>query len=175
MRHSDINQRPPKVLILVSLTLSLVLLSSCGFQLRGLDVSLLESVSVSSPPEIAATRRALQKELAVHDVAIVPRAPGVVHLAINDERSIRRPVSTTASIDAAQYELRLEADISASKDDAVLIPTATLVSERIYSVDSLNLSGSHEEQTILLSEMRTELAQHMIRRLEAVAIDKGGP
>jgi len=51
-------------------------------------------------------------------------------------------------------------------------PTS-LSAERIYSVDSLNLSGSYEEQQILMTEIRRELAGMVDRRIEAW-LDKEG-
>ena len=42
--------------------------------------------------------------------------------------------------------------------DEVIFTDITLAAERIYSVDTGNLSGSYEEQQILMQEIRGELA-----------------
>ena len=99
---------------------------------------------------------------------VVPAAPGVLAVRLLGERSMRRSVATTRTIDAAEYELRLELDVSVSLDGVLLLEKGTLIEERVYSVDKVNLSASVEEQTIVLAEMRSALARKLIRRIEAV-------
>ena len=43
----------------------------------------------------------------------------------------------------------------------------TVVTERNYTFDSSSLFGSNEEETILLEEMREDLALQIIRRVDA--------
>ncbi len=146
------------------------LIAGCGFQLRGTVAPLdIGSVKVSSSPEFAPVRSAFVNGLSAQNVVVVSGAASSdMLIEILDVRNYRRPVSTTQAVDAAEYELRQEVDItiSTSGDD---VTEATLVSERIYSVDSLNLSGSYEEQRMLQREMHDELARMMMRRLEALS------
>ncbi len=144
------------------IVLSTVLLSSCGFQLRTSDVSHLDAVQVTG--ELSATSRAFRTALGEYGVESSPDAEVIIR--IDDERSYRRPIATTANIDTAEYELRIEVDVTFTTRSKTV--TATLVSERVYSVNRGNLSGSYEEQNTLLREMRTELSGLMIRRLEAL-------
>lgn len=153
----------PLIVLFVSL-----LLTGCGFQLRGTDIGALDAISLSGSVP-AETRRVLRRSLEDYGVETVAAAPGIVNVQLLDERSSRRPVATSARIDAAQYELRLELDINLVLNGKSLGQPASLSAERIYSVDSLNLSGSYEEQQILLAEIRSELAGMIIRRVEAVA------
>ena len=148
------------------------LLTSCGFQLQGMDISRLESLSLSGPVS-GDMRRALEQTLEDYRVATVAAAPGVVDISLIDARSSRRPVATSARIDAAQYELRLELDVSYTLDGRSIASDISLSAERIYSVDSLNLSGSYEEQQILMSEIRDEIAGMIIRRVEAWLDNRG--
>lgn len=145
-----------------------VLLSGCGFHLRGADISQLESVQITASRGHQAIRTAFLSLLSDHGVTSSPSADLMVR--IDSERSYRRPIATTANIDTAEYELRLEVDIVIKSPEKEV--EATLVSERVYAVNRGNLSGSYEEQSVLLSEMRAELARLMIRRVEAVAIRK---
>ena len=148
------------------------LLTSCGFQLRGMDISSLESLSLSGPVS-GDMRRALEQSLEDYRVTTVAAAPGVVDIRLIDARSSRRPVATSARIDAAQYELRLELDVSFALDGRSIGSDISLSAGRIYSVDSLNLSGSYEEQQILMSEIRDEVAGMVIRRVEAWLDNRG--
>ena len=142
------------------------LLSGCGFQLRHADISALEAISLSGPVS-AEIRRALEQSLEDYGITIVAAAPGVVDIRFIDSHSSRRSVATSARIDAAQYELRLELDVSLALEGQPIASDISLSAERIYSVDSLNLSGSYEEQQILMSEIRDEIAGMIIRRVEA--------
>ena len=75
-------------------------------------------------------------------------------------------ISTSARIDAAQYELQLDVDVEFTLDGNPIGSYVAFSVDRIYSVDSVNLSGSYEEQDILMSEMGDEVVTKIIRRLE---------
>ena len=145
--------------------LLVTLLCSCGFQLRGMDISELESVSISGPVG-GELRRALEQSLKDNGLKIVAAGSDVVDIRLIDVRTSRRPISTSARIDAAQYELRLELDVSLTLDSQAIASGISLSADRIYSVDSLNLSGSYEEQQNLMSEISYEVADMTIHRLE---------
>ena len=145
---------------------SLILLSGCGFQLRGSDISQIDALSLGGAMS-AESRRVLRASFERHGVDLVPATADVVSIRILDERSGRRPISTSARVDAAQYELRLEFDVAIAAGGEVVLPELTVAAERVYSVDSQNLSGSYEEQQILMRDIREELAMMIIRRIEA--------
>lgn len=146
-----------------------LIVSGCGYQLRGSSLGDLLSISFSGTREAPVTFRAIRDTLEESNVTIVAAADGVVAVHLLDERSMRRSVATTDVIDAAEYELRLELDVSITRNEEVLLEQATLIAERVYAVDSANLSGSFEEQTLLMDEMRAELARKLARQIEMVA------
>ena len=115
------------------------------------------------------TSKSFRQALEDRDVQIVPAGAGVISVHMLDERSHRRSVATTDVFDAAEYELRLELDVSISRGENFLLEDATLVSQRVYAVDSGNLSGSYEEQALLLADMRVNLAEQLIRRVNFLA------
>jgi LPS-assembly lipoprotein len=145
-------------------------IAGCGFQLRGIDISALESINLVTPGATGETRRVFSRALSDAGVELVPASPDIVTVIVFDERSVRRPVSTSAVMDVAEYELRIEVDISVNRGEKALLPEAFLVAERVYAIDSRNLSGSYEEQTMLLEEIRRDLARQMIRIVEASAL-----
>lgn len=124
-------------------------------------------IGVSAAP---LTSKSFRQALEDRDVQIVPAGAGVISVHMLDERSHRRSVATTDVFDAAEYELRLELDVSISRGENFLLEDATLVSQRVYAVDSGNLSGSYEEQALLLSDMRVNLAEQLIRRVNFLAV-----
>ena len=143
--------------------------AGCGFQLRGLEADGLESLNIVGASAAPLTSKSLRQALEDRDVQIVPAGAGVISVHILDERSHRRSIATTNVYNAAEYELRLELDVSISRDENFLLEDATLVAQRVYAVDSGNLSGSYEEQALLLSDMRVNLAEQLIRRVNFLA------
>ena len=159
----------PRLFLLAA---GLGLLAGCGYRLLGLADASLELGQLQGPVRVEAGAgfwemgRALREALAARGVEVAGDA--ALAVAIRDERSQRSPVSTTASIDAAEYELRLEVDIAISVAGEEGWREATLASERVYSVDAANLAGSQEEEALLREEIREELARMMLGRLQAV-------
>ena len=151
--------KPVKVLLLSTL------LCGCGFQLQGTDISELEFVSLSGPV-IGEVRRSLVNSLEDYGVKVAPTRPGIIDIKFIDFRTSRRRISTSARIDAAQYELQLDVDVEFTLDGNPIGSYVSFSVDRIYSVDSVNLSGSYEEQEILMSEMGDEVVAKIIRRLE---------
>ncbi len=144
--------------------------AGCGFQLRGTEAGGLESLNIIGASAAPLTSKSFRQALEDRDVQIVPAGAGVISVHMLDERSHRRSVATTDVFDAAEYELRLELDVSISRGENFLLEDATLVSQRVYAVDSGNLSGSYEEQALLLSDMRVNLAEQLIRRVNFLAV-----
>jgi outer membrane lipopolysaccharide assembly protein LptE/RlpB len=69
---------------------------------------------------------------------------------------------------AAQYEMRLSINIALGNAERYLISPETLMVERIYFEDIANIAGTQEEVEIITAEMRRELVNQLMRRLEAV-------
>ena len=147
----------------------LLLVSGCGYQLRGSDLGDLQAISFSGTTEAPVTFRAIRNMVEESNVSIVAAGEDVVTVHLLDERSMRRSVATTDVIDAAEYELRLELDVSITRNREVLLEKSTLIAERVYAIDSANLSGSYEKQTLMMAEMRVELARKLARRIALVA------
>ena len=161
----------PRCLIILG---GILVVAGCGFHLRGSDISALESVHLNGPAAHGDIYSAFVEVLSEHDVSLVAESAEQLTVTLEDERSLSRVVSTSAAIDAAGYAMVLEVDISISRGGKSLLTHATLVSTGTYEVDPQNLVGSYEERNLLLKEMRRELARHMIRRVEAVALRGAG-
>lgn len=143
--------------------------AGCGFQLRGTAGDGLESLNIIGAGAAPRTSKTLVQALEERNVQILPAGEGVVSVHILDERSSRRTVATTDVYSAAEYELRLELDVTISNGENILLEGATLVSQRVYAVDSNNLSASQEEQSLLQYEMRVDLVEQLIRRVNFLA------
>ena len=94
-------------------------------------------------------------------------APSIPVLTIGDEQVSNRPVTINARARAEQYEMRLSITIALGQADEMLIEPETLFIDRTYFEDIENLTGNREEVEIIATEMRRELVNQLIRRLEA--------
>jgi outer membrane lipopolysaccharide assembly protein LptE/RlpB len=147
----------------------LALLAGCGYQLRTTSVHGFSSLGLTQASEAPVMAGALRDELRRLGVSITMDSPDGYSVEFLDERSTRRTVATTNVIDAAEYELKLELDVVILKGETALVPTTTLVAERVYALDRTNLSGSAEEETLLMVEMRVQLSRDLLRRVEILA------
>ncbi|MHB1239101.1 MAG: LPS-assembly lipoprotein LptE [Gammaproteobacteria bacterium] len=147
-------------------------LAGCGFHLRGsngtdrLPPQMARTyLQISSPygPLAVELRRALQR-----NGAKISRSPlhatGV--LAILQDSEGRRVLSVTPTGQDQEYELaytvRFELRDAAGK---VLVPPQTVQRTRDFLFDEAAVLGMDQEQEMLYSDMRHDIAQDIVRRL----------
>ena len=115
--------------------------------------------------------RLLRRSLEVADVTIeavaLTNSDSPV-LLVSNERIVSRPITVNPRARAAQYEMRLSINIAMGNAERYLISPETLMVERIYFEDIANIAGTQEEVEIITAEMRRELVNQLMRRLEAV-------
>ena len=158
--------------LLILSCISLVL-NSCGFSLRGSDVlsSKFQVIQLDIEQPNSEFSRLLRRSLEVADVTIEALrltdsdAPVLV---VSNEQRVSRPITVNPRARAAQYEIRLSINIALGSSDKTLISPQTLIVERIYFEDIANIAGTQEEIEIITAEMRRELVNQLMRRLEAV-------
>lgn len=161
---------PYRLLILSCISL---VLNSCGFSLRGSDVlsSKFQVIQLDIEQPNSEFSRLLRRSLEVADVTIEALrltdsdAPVLV---VSNEQRVSRPITVNPRARAAQYEMRLSINIALGSSDKTLISPQTLIVERIYFEDIANIAGTQEEIEIITAEMRRELVNQLMRRLEAV-------
>ena len=153
----------------------LLVLSSCGFSLRGSDVlstnfTELQFYSEQPNSDLARLlRRSLgSAQVNVSLVNLGEEDSNVVLLGIANESLVSRPVTINPRARAAQIELRLSVDMALLLDEQTLLEPETLFVERTYFQDVENISGNQEEAEIISAEMRRELINQMMRRLAAI-------
>ncbi len=164
------------LLIRLSLITSIaVVLSACGFSLRGSDIlsSKFDTLQLNAQQPNSEFSRLLRRSLEVADVnveAVLPESldSELPVLAISNEQVVSRPVTVNPRARAAQYEIRLSINVALGRADELLIDPETLFVERMYFEDIENISGNQEEIELITAEMRRELVNQLMRRLEAV-------
>jgi len=155
---------------LLSIAFFVLVLTSCGFQLRGsggYDLT-AESVSIVADNNHSDFADELEDTLKSIGVEVNTMDSPQYVIRLNSETTTRRPVASSGNITVSEYEVRLRAIFSiSSADGETLVPDTPLVAERIYSFDASNFVSNSEEESVLVEEMRQDLAGQLVRRFSA--------
>lgn len=151
----------------------LLLLSACGFHLRGTGNSkafAMPELNVRAQDVFGDSQKLLRKMLANYKVKITETAPYTLNLI--HESNSRRAVSQTSSSRAAEYEQIGLMDYEIlGRTGAVLLREHTEV-RKVYVYDANNLIGTDQEATIVRQELRSELVQQVFMRLQRVTSEQ---
>ena len=152
--------------------LGCALLAGCGFQLRGTGpgVAVPEDWKsmylVTNNPNSEFSREIILR-FAAQGVEWTETSSAANYLVrLGPERFSQRNLSLNADARAAEFELTMRANFSVQnrKGEEVLPDTTATVIKQMEN-DPANVVGKAEEQRILKAEMRSELAQQIMRRI----------
>ncbi|MCG8909110.1 MULTISPECIES: LPS assembly lipoprotein LptE [Pseudomonas] len=143
-------------------------LSACGFQLRGLgDTNFaLKEIDVSARNAYGETVTQLKQVLEGSGVKVVSRAP--YHLILAREDVTQRSVSYTSSARSAENELTNTLSYEIRGSDNLLLLANQVQVRKVYVQDENNLIGSDQEAQQIRNEMRRDLVQQMVTRLQLI-------
>ena len=147
-----------------------LLAAGCGFQLRSWDFSdsdLSVHVQADALSRMAAPLRDALRQAGALASASANDADLVVQL-VNESRN-RRVASLTARSRAAEYELTLGVQFGIRAGERSLIKPAWIRASRTFRIDRDNLAGSSEEEALIEQELKSALAQQILRSLNAVS------
>ena len=143
-------------------------LSACGFQLRGsYEVpAFLHEVSLKMP---AGTQLlAAELRLALERRDIDPQG-GEVQLEIVSENLTRQTSSVDSNARAAEYVLVYTVSFRINSSDGRAIgPLQSLILRRSYQYDPTSVVAKNMEEETLVSELRADAAQQIVRQLIAL-------
>jgi len=146
-----------------------VLLSACGFQLRGTGTNELsiKELSVSARNAYGDTVKQLTQVLEHSGVKVYNGAP--YKLVLTDEQETQRDATYSGSGRNAEYELNtaLYYEIHGDHDRQLL--TGKLQVQKYYMHDGNNITAGDTEATQLRKEMRRDLIQQMVLRLQLLS------
>jgi LPS-assembly lipoprotein len=161
----------PKQLLATAGSIALcLLLSACGFALRGsaelpavLQPLQLENVDAATP-----LGRELLRVFASNKVALADPAEGALYsLAVATESGGERALSVNANARAGEYELSLGTEYQLQRNGVPVAAPQALTLRRVYLADPENAIAKNEEAELIRTEMRRELALQLLRRLQA--------
>ncbi len=155
---------------LLPLLLVWLLLSGCGFHLRGAvalppdkRVIALAGVDLDHP-----FARDLQRLLALVEGRLTtdPQEAGSV-VVVHQIHQDRRIVSLDEHGKAIEFELIYRVRFEARKPDGtVLLPLQAITIRRIYLNPQFQIIGKSQEEGVIREEMRREAARILLRRLQ---------
>lgn len=159
---------------LLSLVSVVPVLAACGFRLRGVPQFAFRSLFIQASRGSLFAReleRMLSSASEQLTVLREPRSPAEAEAIFEllGEQQERAVVGFNASGQVRELQLRLRLRFRLRKPDGEeLIPETELLQQRDISYnESIALSKEAEEQ-LLYRNMRTDLAQQLLRRLAAV-------
>ncbi len=159
------------ILVLVSIC-SAMLLSSCGFALRGeaalpaaLQRATLEVADPFSP--LARDLEAALERAGFEKVALGTAGVARIVIPVNEASVDVLTVGESARVQEFVVRYRIELQVSGA-DGSVLLARTPLLLEREFSFDETQALGAQSEQDLIRRELQREMVQQVLRRLEAL-------
>lgn len=149
-----------------------MLLSSCGFQLRGSDQAAMpmDTLALTYPGGRYPLADMLRDALAARDVTVPAETGDHLHLQLTAERLNRRALTLNNRGGAGQYELILQVDAYVLVSGQLIAGPETLEVTGSFYEDTANISGSNNGVEQTLDDMRRELADQIVRRLRLLSL-----
>ncbi|HJO10480.1 MAG: LPS assembly lipoprotein LptE [Gammaproteobacteria bacterium] len=151
------------------------LLSACGYSLRGSEVltSQFQQLRLNLAQQNSEFGRLLRRSLTGAGVEVelvdgLDTDAANFILVVSDEQIDRRPITINPRARAAQYEILLSINFTLGRGEDILLGPEPLFVEDVYFEDIENISGTQDEIEIITNEMRRELVNQLMRRLERV-------
>jgi LPS-assembly lipoprotein len=156
----------------LAILLLVLLLTACGFQLRGearLPPAMAETW-LNVPDDSTAFVRELSLMLRANGVEVRERPdPAAAELRIFSERIAREALTISGQARVREFVLVFDLDFELrDADGAVLIPRETLRLMRDYSFDEQEILAATREEEFLRKDLRQAMAARLLRRLEAL-------
>lgn len=155
------------VVAILTLVLSL---AGCGFTLRGsVDLpAALQTLQLESPNPDSEIVREVRRMLRNNDVALVETGTDATwRLGVGLEANSERVVSVNANARAGEYEITMSVAAQLRRGTQTIGPETLSVS-RVYLADPESAVAKNEEAELIRSELRRELAQQILRRLQSL-------
>ena len=149
-----------------------VLLSACGFQLRGTGTNelSLKELDVSARNAYGETVTQLRQSLENAGVHVYTGATYKLNLV--DERETQRNISYASAGRASDIELATTVSFEVQGRDNLPLMGDKIQVQKVVSHDGNNLVGSDSETLQVRKEMRRELVQRMMTRLQLLTPEK---
>ena len=149
-----------------------VLLSACGFQLRGTGTNQLSitELDVTARNAYGETVRQLRQVLESSGVKITESAP--YKLVLTSEQESQRAATYTGVGGTVEYQLTNVLNYEIEGQNHLPLLSNKIEVHKMYLQDTSNITGSDQEAAMAKQEMRREVVQQMVLRLEQLTPEK---
>ncbi len=130
------------------------------------DLSQLYVTAIDSKGALVTELRQLLKTNRVSTVS--NSADANYSLYILEEQKDRRTAGVGGDALSSSYEITLKADYEIQLKNSTDTTKATAISVRSFNYNTASISSATQEELLLDQEMRRDLAQQMLRRLNAL-------
>ncbi|OLF52169.1 LPS assembly lipoprotein LptE [Pseudomonas chlororaphis] len=143
-----------------------VLLSACGFQLRGTGTTELaiKELDLNARNAYGETVTQLRQVLQSSGVKVYAGAP--YKLVLTREQESQRSLSYAGAGRSAEYEMTTVLNYDIQGQNNLTLLSDKLQVQKVYIHDGNNLVGSDQESLEVRKEMRRDLVQNMMLRLQ---------
>lgn len=143
-----------------------VVLSACGFQLRGTGTTELsiKEMDLRARNAYGETVTELRESLKRNGVNVHSGAP--YRLVLTDEQQTQRAATYSGGNRSVEYELTTVLNYSMLGLNDIPLLSDKIEVRKIYVHDGDNITGSDQEATQAREEMRRDLVQTMLVRLQ---------
>ena len=143
-----------------------MMLSACGFHLRGAGTNELaiKDLDLDARNSYGETVKQLREVLTRSGVNVHSGAP--YKLVLTNEAETQRAATYTGSVRSVEYELTTALSYTIQGHDNTTLLDDKMEVRKNYVHDGNNITGSTQEASQLRSEMRRDLVQRMVLRLQ---------
>ncbi|AZF18074.1 LPS assembly lipoprotein LptE [Pseudomonas sp. R3-18-08] len=149
-----------------------VLLSACGFQLRGTGTNELSLKELDVSARNAYGETVIQLRQALENSGVRVYTGATYKLDLVDERETQRNISYASAGRASDVELTTTVNFEVQGRDHLPLMGDKIQVQKVVSHDGNNLVGSDSETIQVRKEMRRELVQRMMTRLQLLTPEK---
>ena len=143
-----------------------ILLSACGFQLRGTGTNQLTitELDVSARNAYGDTVRQLRQILENSGVKLTANAP--YKMVLTSEKETQRAASYSGNGGTAEYQLINVVNYEIRGHNNLTLLSNRVEANKVYLQDGSNIAGANQEGQMIRKEMRRDLVQQLVMRLE---------
>ncbi|MFH6565041.1 MULTISPECIES: LPS-assembly lipoprotein LptE [Pseudomonas] len=143
-----------------------ILLSACGFQLRGTGTNQLTitELNVSARNAYGDTVRQLRQVLENSGVKLTANAP--YKLILTNEKETQRAATYSGNGGTVEYQLTNVVSYEVRGQNNLPLLNDRVEAQKVVMEDGSNIAGANQESLLIRKEMRRDLIQQLVMRLE---------
>ena len=143
-----------------------ILLSACGFQLRGTGTNQLTitELNVSARNAYGDTVRQLRQVLENSGVKLTANAP--YKLILTNEKETQRAATYSGNGGTVEYQLTNVVSYEIRGQNNLPLLNDRVEAQKVVMEDGSNIAGANQESLLIRKEMRRDLIQQLVMRLE---------